>query len=66
LLRRVLVPIGMSIWTVAGDIIDFLRPATDAMTDSEEKRGQGEREEGHLDGDGEGEEGRGRGRERDG
>jgi len=60
------VPIGMSIKTVAGDIIDFLRPATDAMMESEEKKGEGEGEEGHLDGDGEGVEGRGRGRGRDG
>lgn len=44
----------MSIWTSPGDIIDFLRPATDAMTDAEEKGGmeeREEREEGHLDGE---------------
>jgi hypothetical protein len=46
------VPIGMSIWTTPGDIIDFLRPATDAMT-AEEKGAEGRegREEGHLDGE---------------
>jgi len=48
------VPIGMSIWTTPGDIIDFLRPATDAMTDAEEKGvegGEGGKGRGHLDGE---------------
>ena len=48
-------PSGMSICTAPVDIIDFLRPATDAMTDDEEKGGEGEMEEEHLDGEGEGE-----------
>jgi len=33
------VPTGMSIWTFPGDMRDFLRPATDAMTDEEGARG---------------------------
>jgi hypothetical protein len=37
------VPTGMSIWTFPGDMTDFLRPATDAMTEQEEARGGGER-----------------------
>lgn len=37
-------PTGMSIWTFPGDMTDFLRPATDAMTEQEEGRGGGEEE----------------------
>jgi hypothetical protein len=33
----------MSICTLAGDMIDFLRLATDAMTDEEEEEGRRER-----------------------
>jgi len=33
----------MSIWTAPGDIIDFLRPATDDIVDEEEKGGKGEK-----------------------
>jgi len=36
------VPTGMSIWTFPGDMTDFLRLATDAMTEREEARGKGE------------------------
>jgi hypothetical protein len=42
LLRRVLVPTGMSIWTVAGDMRDFLRLATDAIIDDDEEGEEGE------------------------
>jgi len=52
LLRRVLVPTGMSIVTFPGDMTDFLRPATDAMTDEEEA------EEGEMGGGAPGERGR--------
>jgi hypothetical protein len=36
------VPTGMSICTLAGDMTDFLRLATDAMTDEEEEKGGGD------------------------
>ena len=35
-------PTGMSIWTFPGDMTDFLRPATDAMTEEGVASGGGE------------------------